>query len=225
MTNVVDNIKVITKKYKKLFFYALVFASFCVCYAIFANYYISSKYEKYIYESIDKLPSNKVGLLLGASKKTKGKPNEYFVKRIKAAAELYKKGKVRYILVSGDNHKYSYNEPVDMKYALIFQGVPDSVIVMDYAGFRTYDSVVRALKVFGQNSLTIISQDFHNQRAVFIAREIGIDAVGFNAESVDGAKSIIMSAREVLSKSFALIDVITNNSPHFLGAPIQIGKD
>ena len=100
-----------------------------------------------------------------------GNNNLYFDYRILAAVELYKAGKIKYILISGDNRKKDYNEPEEMKKALIQKGVPAKFIYLDYAGFRTLDSVVRAKEVFGQNQLTIISQRFHNERAIYLAEK------------------------------------------------------
>ena len=87
--------------------------------------------------------------------------------------ELFQAGKISRILVSGDNRRMNYNEPVEMRKALIAHGIPDSVIVMDFAGIRTLDSVIRAKKVFGQDRFTIISQRFHNERALYIAGRNG----------------------------------------------------
>src|SRR5699024_6999105 len=112
--------------------------------------------------SVEEIPQNKVGLLLGTSQYLKGGGvNPFFKYRIEAAVELYNHGKIDFILVSGDNKHSSYNEPRDFKQALITAGIPDDKIILDYAGFRTLDSVIRANKVFGQDSITIISQQFH----------------------------------------------------------------
>ena len=116
--------------------------------------------------------------MLGTSPKLRnGEDNLYFLYRIQATADLYKAGKISYILISGDNSRSNYNEPESMKQALIRLGIPSKVIYLDYAGLRTLDSVVRAKKIFGQNSITIISQKFHNERAIFIAQAYGIDAL------------------------------------------------
>lgn len=98
-------------------------------------------------------------------------PNTYFDNRIRAATDLYKSGKIQYIIVSGDNSTKDYNEPEDMQTALVQQGIPKDKIIPDHAGFRTLDSVIRAKEIFGQTQLVIISQKFHNERAVFLARK------------------------------------------------------
>ena len=114
------------------------------------------------HDKLVEIPYCQTALLLGTSPKLKnGKENLYFTYRIKAAAELYQAGKIKYIIISGDNSKQSYNEPEAMKQALIQLSIPEDIIYLDYAGFRTLDSVVRAKEIFGQNSITVISQRFH----------------------------------------------------------------
>ena len=141
-----------------------------------------SSYAFKTYESIDKIPYNKVGVLFGTSPLgASGAPNEFFTYRIMAASQLFKSGKIDYILVSGDNRHESYNEPRLMKKALIKAGVPAERIVFDFAGISTLDSVIRARKVFLLKSATFISQGFQNERALFIADKYDLKAVGFNA--------------------------------------------
>ena len=122
------------------------------------------------YSSVKDIPYNRVGLVLGTSPFTSTEHSNYFfTTRINAAEELYKTGKVKKLIVSGNNHVKEYDEPGCMRDALIRKGVPSSAIVLDYAGFRTLDSVVRAKEVFGQEKITIISQRFHNERAIYLA--------------------------------------------------------
>lgn len=177
-----------------------------------------------LYSSVDRLPYNRVGLLLGTSPRlSNGEPNYFFVHRIDAAAMLYFKGKIRYILVSGDNRRRSYNEPQEMRKALLSRGVPDSAMVLDYAGIRTFDSVVRSKEVFSLDSITIISQCFHNQRAVFIARHKGIAAIGFNAEDVDAYNGFKTKIREYFARVKVILDLWFNVQPHHLGPKVVIG--
>ena len=139
-----------------------------------------------VFNSTKEIPHNKVGLFLGTGKiLSNGRINLYYKYRIEAAAKLYKAGKVDFILVSGDNSTKDYDEPSTIKADLIEKGIPSSKIYLDYAGFRTLDSLVRCQEVFGQNSITIISQQFHNERAIYIAKRKNIDAVGFNAKDVN----------------------------------------
>ena len=179
----------------------------------------------YTYDDVDAVPYNRVAVVLGTSKYLiGGSPNHYFKYRIKAAAELYNNGKVDYILVSGDNATVQYNEPRQMRRALIQAGIPASAIYSDYAGFRTLDSVVRAKEVFGQSRFTVVSQAFHNERAIFIARHFGIDAVGFNALDPSAYQGIRTRVREVFARLMGLLDLyVLDKGPKFLGEPIVIG--
>ncbi len=181
--------------------------------------------KKYLYNDFTALPKNKVGLVLGTVKILKnGRINHYYKYRLQTAVELYQSGKIDYLLLSGDNHKNDYNEPEDMREDLLKMGIPDNVIFLDYAGFRTLDSVVRCREVFGQEEFTIISQKFHNERALFIARKKGINAVAANARTVGMRYSIKVQIRELLARVKMLLDLyILNKQPHFLGEKVKIG--
>lgn len=176
-----------------------------------------------IFDETGPIPANRVGLLLGTSPKLRNwQSNLYFDYRIEAAVALYQQKKISRLLVSGDNRRRNYNEPVEMKKALMARGIPDSVIVMDYAGIRTLDSVIRAKKIFGQDSLTIISQRFHNERALYIADRHGICAVGFNARDVDTYNGFKTNLRELLARVKMFIDLFTGKGPRHLGDPIAV---
>ena len=177
-----------------------------------------------MYDDVSAIPFNRVGVLLGTNPKgRKGNPNPFYINRIEACAALYKAGKIERVLVSGDNSRATYDEPTCIKEDLIAAGLPDSVIYLDYAGFRTYDSMVRAKEVFGLSSFTIISQPFHNERALYIATRKGLDVVAFNAPDVHLHRwQIRMIVREWLARTKAVLDVYTGKQPHFLGEPIII---
>jgi SanA protein len=161
-----------------------------------------------LYSDIDSIPFNHVGLLLGTSPYMRdGSPNAFFVSRIDAAAELYRRGRIGVILASGDNRYRTYNEPARMREALLERGIPENRIIVDAAGYRTLDSVVRAGSVFGWNRFTIISQEFHNYRALFVAREWNLDPIAFNAEDVGGYTGLRQSLREHLARTLAVLDV------------------
>ncbi len=190
---------------------------------VISNYVIVKNAEQKTFDNINDIDKNKVGLVLGTAKfLSNGRINLYFKYRVKAAVELFKKGKIEYILVSGDNGNKSYDEPTDFKNELVKNGIPAEKIVLDYAGFRTLDSVVRAKKVFGQNSITFISQEFHNQRAIYLAENHGISAIAFNAKDVSHRYGLKTRIREYLAKTKAVIDIITNTQPKFLGKSIKI---
>lgn len=187
------------------------------------DYRISKQTEKQLFTSTESIAENKVGLLLGTSKYLRsGNPNQYFEYRILAAETLFKSGKIKNIVISGDNSRKDYNEPQDMKDELIKRGIPETSIYLDYAGFRTYDSVIRMKEIFGQNSFTIISQEFHNQRAVYIANALHLNAVGFNAKDVDVYNGFKTKVREKLARVKVIIDFLLKTKPKFLGEKIII---
>jgi SanA protein len=169
-------------------------------------------------------PYRRVALVLGCAEKIGGGYlNPFFENRIRAAASLYQAHRVDYFIVSGDHHIASYDEPTAMKNHLIAAGVPADHIFCDYAGFRTLDSIIRANKIFGQTRITIVSQRFHNERAIFLARHHGIDAIGFDAEDVGGPHSYSTYCRDQASKMFTLLDVyVFRTKPKFLGPRISI---
>ncbi len=176
-----------------------------------------------LYDSPTAIPKNEVGLLLGTSKYLRGGYINLFYKyRIQAAVTLYKQGKIKYILISGDNGTKHYNEPMTMKKDLVKAGIPVTNIYLDYAGFRTLDSVVRSREIFGQQSITIISQPFHNKRAIFIALHKGIDAVGYNAQKVSKRYGFKTRVREVFARCKMVIDLLFGKMPKFLGKEVPI---
>ncbi len=168
------------------------------------------------YDDVNRIPHRNVGLLLGTSKYTIfGRDNEYYQRRIEAAYELYSKGKIDTILISGDNSKKDYNEPETMMADLVALGVPKDRFVLDYAGFRTLDSVVRVKNVFGRDSVTIISQEFHNVRALYLAENVGVDAIAFNALYPIYRKSVKIIIREKLARVKVVLDVLLGVKPKF----------
>ncbi len=160
------------------------------------------------FDTAHEVPKRKAGLLLGTSRYSRGGgANRFFWNRIEAAVDLYEAGVIEYIIASGDNRFISYNEPASMKEALLERGVDEEAIVLDHAGFSTLDSVVRSRLVFGQERIVIISQRFHNERAVFIAANNGIDAVAYNAESVPFSDAFGVYIREFFARAKAVLDV------------------
>ena len=212
------------KTIRKILWISLVCVVICAIFVIFCNFTVKNSAKGKIYDKVTEIPSRKVGLLLGTSPYTaKGIVNKYYNNRIDAAAELYFAHKISYILISGDNHRHGYNEPEEMRQSLIAKGVPDSVIYLDYAGFRTYDSMIRAKDVFGEDSIIVISQQWHNERALYIAQPHQLDAIAFNAKEVYYRKSYLRNhTREAAAKVKAVLDVIIHKKPHFLGDPMPI---
>ena len=167
----------------------------------------------------DHLPEHRVALVLGTSHKTgAGGKNPFFHERIKTAARLYDLGKIDHFILSGDNQTKYYNEPLAMKLALTKRGIPDHSITLDYAGFRTLDSIVRCKEIFGQDKITIITQPFHSYRALFICNYYGIDGVAMVAGEPSFWNSFNVKAREIVARPLAVLDLyIFKTVPRFLG--------
>jgi SanA protein len=211
------------RKYRKFIYLLIVAVTLPVIFLITCNVLIIKTTKNELYTNIDQLPVNDIGLVLGTSKYTVGGINLYYKYRIEAAAELYFKGKIRHIIVSGDNHVNGYNEPEQMKESLIKLGVPAEKITCDYAGLRTLDSVVRLKKIFMTKKATIISQKFHLQRALFIAKFYKIDAVGYCSRDVGVRYNKTTSIRELLARSKAILDLyVLGTKPKHLGPEIKI---
>ena len=188
------------------------------------NIMIVKAVDSRVYMDATGLPENDVGLVLGtAPRLSKTTANPHFVARIETAARLYHTGKVKHLLLSGDNHTKGYNEPTAMKRALMAKGVPEAAMTLDSAGLRTLDSVVRAKEVFEQTRLTIITDDFHAHRAVFLATHYGIDAVACSSKRIPFRWSANSRIREYGARVKAALDLyVLNTRPKHLGDKIEI---
>ncbi|PKH24329.1 vancomycin high temperature exclusion protein [Enterobacterales bacterium CwR94] len=184
--------------------------------------WISWKTAPYIYDNLSALPKRQVGVVLGTSKYYRtGSINQYYLYRMQGAMNAYNSGKVNYLLLSGDNAQQSYNEPRTMRRDLINAGVDPTDIVLDYAGFRTLDSIVRTRKVFDTNDFIIITQRFHCERALFIALHMGIQAQCYAVPSPKNMLSVRL--REFGARLGALVDLyIMEREPRFLGPLVPI---
>lgn len=189
---------------------------------IYPEILIDIKTKARLYSSIDAIPKNKTGLLLGTAKYLRHGINPYYQNRIDATVELYNSHKIDFVLISGDNSRKSYNEPALMKEDLIKAGIPESRIYLDYAGFRTLDSVVRAKEIFGLDSMTVISQKFHNARAIYIARKKGIYSIGYNAKDIPLKLGFKTQLREIFARDKMMLDLIFHTKPKFSGDRIEI---
>lgn len=217
MKNIIQNIKIKLQR-NRLFLFQLTIPIFI--FSLFCNYIVIENTSNQ-YNKTTTIPYNDFGLVLGTSKYLKsGKINPYFQNRISATIELFKAEKIKFILISGDNSRNDYNEPLDFKTELIKLGIPEDKIFLDYAGFRTLDSVVRAKEIFGLQSFTIISQDFHNTRALFIANYNNINAVSFNANNTKF--KVLNFTREYLARTKVILDIILKIQPKFLGDKIDL---
>lgn len=187
------------------------------------NYIISNTAKGKTFDDVSKIPKNRVGLVLGTSNRiTDGSSNPYYTYRIEATIALFKAGKIDFILVSGDNGSIYYNEPNTIKKDLVDAGVPEDLIFLDYAGFRTLDSMVRAKFIFGLDAVTVISQKFHNERAIYIAKKKGLNAIGFNAQDLSTTQGFKVQLREYLARVKVFIDELLNTQPKFYGTKIEI---
>lgn len=175
-----------------------------------------------VYDNPASVPAVDVGLVLGTGKTFGGHINRHFRIRMDAAAALFKAGRVQHLLLSGDNGRDGYNEPADMKQALVERGVPASAMTCDYAGFRTLDSVVRAKEIFGLTACVIISDDFHLARALWLADRKGIAATGFCGESIPWGSSWKSRCREWLARVKAVADEVAGTEPKFGGEKIAL---
>ena len=209
------------RKLLKYFFRATLLV---LVFVVLTNVWVILSTQKYVYQDTTLVPAYKVGLILGTSKKTAhGYGNPYFTYRIEAAAKLYHAGKVKHLILSGDNRTKYYNEPLDMQKALLEKGVPESAMTLDYAGLRTLDSIVRCNEIFGQSKFLIISQKFHLYRALFIASKYDLEASAFSAETPELSRSFKTLSREILARPKAIIDLyILDKKPKFAGEKVLI---
>lgn len=186
--------------------------------------YVQRVSSPYLFQDLAEVQHHKVALVLGTSKFVAGGyVNLFYQYRLNAALELYKQGKVDYLLLSGDNGTKEYNEPAMMRADLLAHGVPDDRIYLDYAGFRTLDSVVRAKAIFGQDRLICVSQPFHLSRAIYLGRSKGIEVSGFAAQAVSPSYSRTVYVREYLARVKMQLDLIFGKEPRFYGEAIPIG--
>lgn len=186
------------------------------------NYWVNHATAKQLYSDVNTIPKNRVGLLLGTAKfqdKARHMVNPYYQNRIDAAVALYMAGKIDYVIVSGDSVAF-YNEPVLMRQDLIARGIPANKIYMDNAGYRTLDSILRCRDIFGEDNITIISQKFHNQRALFIANNKHLKAIAFNA--ADGGSIWDATFREKLARVRMGLDLLLNKQAKYYGERVEI---
>ncbi len=185
--------------------------------------YISHTVTSQIYTVADDVPQKKVGLLLGTSKYLGGNRENLFYKyRIQATVALFKAGKIRYILISGDNSRKDYSEPEMMQADLIAMGIPKEKIFLDYAGFRTLDSIVRCKLVFDEDDIVIISQRFHNERALYLANSNNVKAIAYNAQDVPDNVGLKTMLREKLARTKMMLDLMLGKSPKYFGPKVEI---
>jgi SanA protein len=206
---------------KRIVFFAPVIV---VLFTAVSNLWVILSTENRIYSSADEINGHRVALVLGTSHRVVGGgSNPYFTHRMDRAADLYHEHKIDHFILSGDNRTRYYNEPIEMRKALVARGVKTSAITLDYAGFRTLDSVVRSKEVFGQTKILIITQSFHSNRALFISRYYGIDAVAVVADDPETDSILKIKVREYFARTKAVLDLyVFMTNPHFLGEKVEI---
>ena len=191
---------------------------------VYNNNAIAKEAATLIFNDVKKIPAKKAALVLGTSKYFRGgQINYYFKYRIDATVELFKAGKIRAIVVSGDNGSKGYDEPTTMRDDLIARGIPAKYITLDYAGFRTLDSIVRAEAIFDLEDYIIVSQRFHLERAIYLAHEKGQKVTGYVAKDFRNtvwAKR--MEHRELLARAKAVLDVHMGVEPKFYGKKVEV---
>lgn len=216
------------KKHKKII---KLFAIGTVCVLIViivCHYIVVINASGKTYDNVAATPHNKVGLLLATSPVTPGGAhNYYFENRIKAADELYKASKIDYIIASGGDYTKSQrngcDEPRAIRDSLVARGVPIERIILDYEGTRTLNSIAKAKQVYGLDNLMLISQKYHNERAIYLADQYGISAIGYNAEpSPIRSKRIKNTLREFLARPKMFLDILTGKNPDIKKDTISI---
>ena len=204
---------------KRIFALICIVFLLCIALLLLCNQLVVSNAEGRLYDSVNEVENTEVGLLLGTTPQTRigRRPNQFFKFRIDAAERLYKAGKIEKILVSGDaNSLDGVNEVECMRDSLVARGVPVNVIMLDGSGLRTLDSVVRAVEVFGVHSFVVISQRFHNERAIYLAEHLGLDIQrisGFNAADATSNMAILTYIREYLARVKMFMDIFTGVQP------------
>ena len=194
-----------------------VFAVVCLTIMLICNQIVVNNAEGKVFSDIDSIKYNKVGLLLGTTPQARFDriTNYFFIYRIDAAEQLYKAGKIEKILISGDDDSLDgINETECMRDSLLARGVPANAIILDGKGYRTISSIINANKVYGLKSFTIISQKFHNERAIYQAEHLGLDVENiqaYNAEDPKSRRAYLTTIREYFARVKMFMDLITYN--------------
>lgn len=210
------------RKLKCILIPVLILAGIGIIFFAAANI-TANAYSDYVFDDLTTLPECRSAIVLGCSPHHENRVNLYFRNRMDAAAKLYHSGKVKKLIVSGDNGRKNYNEPEAMRQALIARGVPDEDIYCDYAGFSTLDSMIRAKSIFEQEKFIVISQRFHCERAVFISRCKGLESYGYAAIDINSRRWKYRNhLRESLARPAALLDLIFCRDARFAGEKVSL---
>lgn len=208
-----------------LFYRVIIFGFFLGVFSLFLNYYVVQKSKSFISTDAKELARSYTVIVLGAKVYDNGNLSSYLKDRVDGALLLYKEGKVKRFLLSGDHGTKQYDEVNTMKEYLMEEGVPSADIFLDHAGFNTYNSMLRAKKVFEVKDCIVVSQDYHLPRAVYIARSIGMNAYGFAQDSNHLSSIKFNKKREILARVKSFGEVLFSISPTYLGEKIPITGD
>ncbi|MBN3859570.1 SanA protein [Neisseriaceae bacterium PsAf] len=191
---------------------------FLLLFVLLVNYFVKTSVKGQIFDSVSAIPAREYAVVLGTARELKNSQEEFeynpfYMNRLNAAKDLYDAKKVRKFLLTGSNEEIGYDESLDMQKDLVAMGLDSQLMVMDKAGLRTLDSIVRAKNVFGVDHYTIVSQRFHCERALFIANFYDIDAICYAAEDVN--QSLTVRVREYLAKVWMMFDLLCNRQPKY----------
>ena len=207
-----------------------IMAVICIAIMFICNQIVVNNAKGKVFSDIDSIKYNKVGLLLGTTPQARiGRiTNYFFIYRIDAAEQLYKAGKIEKILISGDENSLDgVNEPECMRDSLVARGVPASAIILDGKGYRTICSVANANNVYGLKSFIVISQKFHNERAIYQAEHLGLDVENiqaYNAKNPKSRRAYLTTIREYFARVKMFMDLITYDDTKIMGTLMIISK-
>ena len=212
------------KKIIKFTIRAVLYLSLLAGFLILLTRMMFVQYASAVTFSADSAPGRRVAIVFGAEVKRDGTPSTVLRDRIETAVALYKTGRVEKLLMSGDNRFVNYNEPEAMRQYALKLGIPDSDIVLDYAGRRTYDTCYRAKEIFGVHSAILVTQRFHLPRALFLCKAFGIDSAGVNSDNYYYLKRLRLywNVRELFASFQSLLDVYLLKPLPVLGKPEPI---
>lgn len=204
------------KRRRQILYSSIAILTILVIIVALCNISVDRNAEGRTFSNINDVPTMQTALLLGTNPKTRDgkRPSSFYLARINATAELYKHGKFRQLIISGDKRE-GYDEPQTMRHDLIERGVPDSIIMMDGQGYRTLLSLKNSKQYFGIHDMIIISQKWHNERSIFLADKMNIKAVGYNADDVSHPRAIWTHIRELLARVKLFIDLYVTHREDF----------
>lgn len=204
------------KRRRQILYSSIAILAILVIIVALCNISVDRNAEGRTFSNINDVPTMQTALLLGTNPKTRDgkRPSSFYLARINATAELYKHGKFRQLIISGDRRE-GYDEPQTMRHDLIERGVPDSIIMMDGQGYRTLLSLRNSKQYFGIHDMIIISQKWHNERSIFLADKMNIKAVGYNADDVHHPRAIWTHIRELLARVKLFIDLYVTHREDF----------